>query len=106
MRKAKNELKTDWEALRSMTDDEIERNAMEDPDALTPTAEMWQSARVVMPDMEAKQLITIRVSSKVLDHFKAMGRGYQSRMNAVLESYVSMDMGEGKANVHTPRISR
>jgi uncharacterized protein (DUF4415 family) len=106
MSKVKNELKTDWAALHAMTDEEIERNALEDPDALTPTDAMWQNARVVMPDMAAKRLITIRVSYKVLDYFKAMGRGYQSRMNAVLESYVSMDMGEGKESSPSPRVSR
>ena len=32
--------------------------------------------------------ITLRVKNSVLEAFKADGKGYQTRMNAVLEAYV------------------
>ena len=32
--------------------------------------------------------VTIRVKRSVLAYFKAPGKGYQTRMNQVLESYV------------------
>ncbi|MDI7776174.1 BrnA antitoxin family protein [Asticcacaulis sp. EMRT-3] len=48
--------------------------------------DFWKSAKVVMP--ETTQPVTLRVKSSVLEAFKATGKGYQTRMNAVLESYV------------------
>ncbi|MBM6595744.1 BrnA antitoxin family protein [Microvirga pudoricolor] len=47
--------------------------------------EFWKSARIVEPDRT--QQVTLRVKRSVLDAYKATGKGYQSRMNAVLESY-------------------
>lgn len=46
----------------------------------------WAKAARIEPD--PTQSVTLRVKSSVLDAFKASGRGYQTRMNAVLESYV------------------
>jgi uncharacterized protein (DUF4415 family) len=48
--------------------------------------EFWDEARVVEP--AGKQPISLRVDSDVLDWFKKQGPRYQSRMNAVLRSYV------------------
>ncbi len=46
----------------------------------------WKSARVVMPGRGKRQL-TVRLDGDVLEWFKAQGKGYQTRMNAVLRSY-------------------
>ena len=46
----------------------------------------WERAEVVEPDRTDQ--ITMRVKRSVLAYFKAPGRGYQTRMNRVLESYV------------------
>jgi uncharacterized DUF497 family protein/uncharacterized protein (DUF4415 family) len=45
----------------------------------------WREARLVEPDRT--QPVTIRVKKSVLDTYKSLGKGYQTRMNAVLESY-------------------
>lgn len=34
-----------------------------------------------------KQQLTLRLDADVLDWFRALGRGYQSRMNAILKAY-------------------
>ncbi len=47
--------------------------------------EFWQKATLVQPDRT--QSMTLRVKRSVLDAYKAEGRGYQTRMNAVLETY-------------------
>jgi uncharacterized protein (DUF4415 family) len=47
--------------------------------------EFWRNAKLVMP--EGTQSVTLRVRRSVLEAFKAGGKGYQTRMNAVLESY-------------------
>jgi len=82
----KKSTQTNWERLRQMTEDDIEQAALSDPDAQPTTLEFWKDAKVVMPT--PKHVITIRVSGPVLDFFKRQGKGYQSRMNAVLEAYV------------------
>lgn len=48
--------------------------------------EFWRRAELVEPDRTEQ--VTIRVKRSVLDYFKAPGKGYQTRMNRVLESYV------------------
>jgi uncharacterized protein (DUF4415 family) len=48
--------------------------------------EFWKNAKVVFP--QSKKAVTIRIDSDVLDWFKGRGKGYQSRMNAVLRSYM------------------
>ncbi len=47
--------------------------------------EFWKNAKLVMPDRT--QPVTLRVKQSVLDAFKAQGKGYQTLMNAVLETY-------------------
>ncbi len=50
-------------------------------------AAFWTDARLIEPDRT--QHVTLRVKKSVLDHFKAGGKkGYQTRIKAVLESYV------------------
>ena len=46
----------------------------------------WRNAELVEPDTTEE--ITMRVKRSVLDYFRAPGRGYQTRINRVLESYV------------------
>ena len=46
----------------------------------------WRNAELVEPD--STEQITMRVKRSVLDYFKAPGKGYQTRINRVLESYV------------------
>ena len=46
----------------------------------------WREAELVERDLTEQ--ITIRVKRSVLDHFRAAGKGYQTRINRVLESYV------------------
>ena len=45
----------------------------------------WRNARLVEPDRT--QPVTLRVKKSVLEVYKAQGKGYQTRMNAVLETY-------------------
>ena len=41
----------------------------------------------------SKRVISVRIDSDVLDFFKAQGRGYQTRINAVLRSYMEAKRG-------------
>lgn len=46
----------------------------------------WDNAKLVTPDNTAQ--VTLRVKNSVLNYFKASGKGYQTRINQVLESYI------------------
>lgn len=49
--------------------------------------EFFMNATLMMP--EPKASVTLRVDREVLDWFKSRGKGYQTRMNAVLKAYVA-----------------
>ncbi len=46
----------------------------------------WREAELVEPGRTEQ--ITLRVKRSVLEHFRAPGKGYRTRMNRVPESYV------------------
>ena len=77
--------KTDWAAVDTLTDEEIEAAIRKDPDAV-PLDFDWSQAVLVVPPK--KKAISIRLDEDVLDYFKKEGAGYQRRMNAVLRSYM------------------
>ena len=72
--------------LIEMSDEEAERRAAADPDAGIIPPGFWDNAEVWHP--ENKQQITLRLDPEVIRFFKRTGKGYQSRMGAVLRSYV------------------
>ena len=72
---------------QNMSEDEVMRRAADDPDMpdiLAP--DFWDHAEIVSP--ASKNQITLRLDAELLDWFKAGGKGYQTRINAVLRSYV------------------
>ena len=77
--------KTDWAAVDSLTDEEIEAAARKDPDTV-PLDFDWSEAVLVLPPR--KKPISIRLDEDVLDYFKRGGAGYQRRINAVLRSFM------------------
>ncbi len=48
----------------------------------------WENAQIVFPAIEGKQPVKLRIDRDVLSFFKSQGKGYQTRMNAVLKYYV------------------
>lgn len=86
-RSAAREGRTDWAALQRMTEAETRRAAASDPDAgMTPDA-WWKYARVVTPSPQGKESVTIRLDRDLLDWFRRQGRGYQTKINAVLRAF-------------------
>jgi uncharacterized protein (DUF4415 family)/uncharacterized DUF497 family protein len=79
--------KTDWVRVGAISDHEIENAAKADPDAAPILDKEWfRTAKLVLP--ERKVPISLRMDREVVEWFKAHGRRYQSRMNAVLKAYV------------------
>lgn len=64
----------------------VEDTAIDFSDTPELDADFWREAEPVEPDRTEQ--ITLRVKRPVLNHFRAPGRGYQTRINRVLESYV------------------
>jgi uncharacterized protein (DUF4415 family) len=61
-----------------------------DKDAPTWTPDMFARAMVrkgLEPVMK-KSLLSLRIDADVLEWFRSQGRGYQSRMNALLRAYM------------------
>lgn len=79
------------EQLQKVTEKEIERTSPEELAKLP--ADFWADPALVFP--VAKRAISLRVDQDVLDWFKAAGPRYQSRMNAVLRSYMTHLRGRG-----------
>lgn len=77
--------RADLTRLRRMSEREIQATS---PSELADLPEdFWEDATVVEPT--TKQPISLRVDADVLQWFKTQGPRYQSRINAVLRSYMS-----------------
>jgi len=93
--------KTDIE-LKAPTDEEIERlvNMSDEEIDFSDIPEIEEGQQFYRP---LKQQINIRLDKDVIAHFKAEGRGYQTRINAILRNAMLSDKHEkrGKKNKHT-----
>jgi len=85
---------TDWAAVDALTDDDIRQAVANDPDAApilegAALADWFATAERYMPEpAPAKAGVFLKLDADVLEWFKAQGRGYQARLNAVLRGYV------------------
>ena len=80
--------RVDTERLRATSEARIAATSPPDLKDLPP--DFWNDASVVPAP---KRAISLRVDQDVLDWFRAGGRRYQTRMNAVLRAYVSKMQG-------------
>ena len=82
--KARNTIKesrTDWNHLKTMPDSDIDFSDIPKLDK-----SFFKRAHVRMP--KRKRSISLRIDHEVFDWFHHQGRGYQTRINAVLKAYV------------------
>lgn len=75
---------TDWARVKATTQEELEAAIASDPDDHAGPID-WSTAMVNVPK---KGGIFIRLDPEVLAYFRAGGPGYQTRINAVLRTYV------------------
>jgi uncharacterized protein (DUF4415 family) len=88
----RGEDKTDYD--RVVTYEEIEAQIAADPELTV--EEAWEDR--IIPNLnfssiealgrDLKRLVSIRYSPRVIDYFKSTGKGWQTRMDAVLLAYV------------------
>jgi uncharacterized protein (DUF4415 family) len=85
--------RTDAARLEAITDEEIQRDLGADPDWRDIPHDWYKQARLEtgiphpLP-RENKRLVTMRLDPDILEHFKRSGRGWQSRINAILRTYI------------------
>lgn len=72
---------TNWEFLLSPSDEGIDYS-----DIPKMGDDFWKNAKPWVP--LKKESLTLRIDHEVLAWFKKLGKGYQTRMNMVLRSYV------------------
>ncbi len=73
-------MKSDLKRIDRMTDEDIDYSDIPEVDGA-----FFATARVVVPP--GKKQVTIRLDSDVLAWLKEQGRGYQTRINAILRAY-------------------
>src|SRR5260370_42239770 len=79
--------KTDFRRLRKMRDEEVDYSDIPKLHEL-----FWKKAKLTMP--EPKDRLTIRVDHDVVEWLKKKGSGYQTRINAILRSYMRAQSDE------------
>ena len=95
------ESQTDWARLAAMTEEEVERLAAEDMAELGIDPDWMEHATVRFP--RPKERVTVRLDPDVLDWLKAQGRGYQTRINAILRAYYEAQKTKSRGASPTPR---
>ena len=74
--------KTDINKLNNLKDKDINYSDVAETDAA-----FWKDAEVIYPS--TKTHLSIRLDDDIVNWFKKFGRGYQTKINAVLRSYIS-----------------
>ena len=80
------ESRTNWKKLAAKPDAGIDTSDFPELDK-----DFFRHAKLRMP--KGKQMVSLRLDSDVLDWFKHQGKGYQTRINAVLRAYVEAQRG-------------
>ena len=66
--------------IKSIKDKQIDYSDISELDD-----KFWENAVIEYP--EKKKPITLRLDADVLEWFKSMGKGYQTRINAILRTF-------------------
>ena len=76
--------RTNWAHVDALHDDEID---LSDAPEITPEMFARAVVRKGLQPLPRKMQLTLRLDDDVLTWFRAQGRGYQTRINAVLKAY-------------------
>ena len=88
--------RADLARLARTDEDEIARTSP--PELADIPEDFWDEAELVTP--ATKEAISLRVDRDVLEWFRAAGPRYQSRMNAVLRSYMKASKSRSRSPRH------
>jgi uncharacterized protein (DUF4415 family) len=94
--------RTDWARINSMTDAEIEHMAASDKENPATKQADWSAATIGLPPL--KTPVNAKFDVDVVAWFKSEGRGYQTRMNAVLRRYMEAHRKDGAILRSNPKM--
>ena len=80
-KRSKKSSSTDWPQVDALADEDVDTSDIPPLDKA-----FFKNATVRLP--QRKRSVTVRLDSDVLEWFRAHGKGYQTRMNAVLRMYM------------------
>jgi uncharacterized protein (DUF4415 family) len=78
----RGEGKTDWARVGALTEEELEASIDHEEEG----EPLWDTTIVGLP--RPKVSFTMRYDPEILEWFRAQGPGYQTKINAVLKSYI------------------
>lgn len=84
--RAREGSRSDLLRVDAMAEAALEAAIAADPDWKDMPRDWHRDAVPVMPG--AKRLVSLRLDPDVLEFFRGQGKGYQTRMNAVLRAYM------------------
>ena len=76
--------RTDWRRVDALRDRDID---LSDTPEITPEMFARAIVRKGLKPVPRKMQLTLRLDDDVVSWFRAQGRGYQTRINAVLKAY-------------------
>ncbi len=79
-----NKSKSNWDKISLLKDEDIDYSDIPQLDD-----NFWQNAKLNMP--EPKKGVYIRLDTDILHWLKSQGKGYQTRMNAMLRTMMEHD---------------
>jgi uncharacterized protein (DUF4415 family) len=85
--------KTDWKRFDRQTAAQVEDIAAGDHEGLPMSDAEWATAEIVRPE---KVAVGIKLDSDVLNWFKGLGKGYQTRINTVLRRFYEVQQKSGR----------
>jgi len=90
---ARGESQTDWEAVKALTDEEVEASVDIDDEGI-PIRETAMPVSFNFPDFGQR---TIRIDEDILNWFRTHGEDHETKINAVLRAYMDAH-GDDQAN--------
>ena len=77
----KQRSKTNWKRVDAIKDDSIDYSDIPELDDA-----FFKNAKLELP--HKKDSVTLRLDHEIIEWFKKRGKGYQTKINAVLRAYV------------------
>ena len=84
-RAQRGESRTNLARIDAMTEAALKQAIADDPDWADIPTNWYEQAEAVMP--KPKVPVSIRLDADVIEYFRSTGRGWQTRVNAVLRAY-------------------
>jgi len=84
---------TNWARIDALREEELD---LADAPEVTPEMFAKGVVRVGLKPLPKKSQLTLRIDSDVLRWFKQGGRGYQTRINALLRAYMEAQQSENR----------